>query len=131
MYGCEHNVTGSAHIDYFYLFVQAVIREEKFDKKQVKIKDEKVHSYALEELKTLPGYWKSVEPQATWPGTFFGFFPKGLNERHRENILDGEVRIPLKERLGAKLEDKKLPYVKKCACNMHRPGNNMRDTTCM
>ena len=107
-YVCEHNVTGSTHINYFYLFIQAVVREESFDKKQAKIKNEKVQSKALEELKTLPGNWKSVKPQETWPGTFFGFFPNGLNERHREELLNGEVRIPLIERLEAKLEGKKI-----------------------
>ncbi len=105
----EHKVTGTSHIEYFYLFVQAVVGEESSDT-QLKIKDEKVHSKALEELKTLPGNWKSVEPQKTWQGTFFGFFPKGMQlmtEREREKILNGEVRMPLKERLEVKLDDKK------------------------
>ena len=81
------------HIEYFYLFVQ----EESG-------KNRNVHSQALEELKTLPGDWKSVEPQATWPRTFFGFFPNGtqeINEREREKTLNGEVRMPLIERLEA------------------------------
>ena len=106
----EHDDIGSTHIEYFYLFVQAVVREGSSDTKQVNIKEEKVHSKALEELKKLPGNWKSVEPQETWPGTFFGFFPKEMQpmtERKREKILNGEVRMPLIERLGAKLDDKK------------------------
>ncbi len=74
----EHNTIGSTHIEYFYLFVQAVVREESSDTKQRTIKDEKVHIEALAALKTLPGDWEAVEPQTTWPGTFFGFFPKKM-----------------------------------------------------
>ena len=106
----EQDTTGSTHIEYFYLFVQAVIREERSDT-QLKIKDEKVQSEALEELETLPGYWEAMKPKKTWPGTIFGFFPKGMQpmtERDREELLNGEVRIPLIERLEAKLKDKKL-----------------------
>ena len=79
-------IIGSTHIEYFYLFVQAVVREESSDTKQLKINDEKVHSKALEELNKLPGNWKSVKPQETWSGTFFGFFSKGnaTNDRTRE-----------------------------------------------
>ena len=106
----KNNAIARTHIEYFYLFVQAVVREKSSDTKQLKINDEKVHSEVLEELKTLPGNWEAVESR-TWPGTFFGFFPKGIqlmNERERERILNGEVRMPLIERLGAKLESKKL-----------------------
>ncbi len=70
-----------------------------------------MHIEALAVLKTLPGDWEAVEPQTTWPGTFFGFFPKKMQpmtEREREKILNGEVRMPLIERLGAKLEEMKL-----------------------
>ena len=66
-------------------------------------------------LKTLPGDWEAVEPQTTWPGTFFGFFPKKLQpitEREREKILNGEVRMPLIQRLEAKLEEMKLNDLK-------------------
>ena len=61
---------------------------------------------AMDVLKDLPGEWRSVEPQDTWLGTFFGFFPKGmrvLSEREREKRLNGEVRKPLIEKLQAKL----------------------------
>ncbi len=64
-----------------------------------------MHSGALEELKTLPGDWKSVEPQETWLGIFFGFKTQEMTKREREKILNGEVRIPLIERLEAKLKD--------------------------
>ncbi len=107
----ENDVTGNNHIEYFYLFVQAVIDEQRFFEKQINGNYVNVHSDALEELKTLPGDWEAVEPQTTWPGTFFGFFPKGMQpmtEREREALLNGEVRIPLIERLEAKLKDKKL-----------------------
>ena len=69
-----------------------------------------VHSEASKELETLPGNWKSVysvadacKPRTTWPGTFFSYFPKGLTERERETILNTEVRMPLIEKLEAKL----------------------------
>ncbi len=98
----ENDAAGNTHIGYFYLFVQAVI-----DGKCLQIiGDIDVYSKALEELKQLPGDWKCVKPRTTWPGTFFGLFPKGMqemNEREREKILNGEVRMPLIERLEAKL----------------------------
>ena len=53
-------------------------------------------------LKTLPGDWRRVEPQETWPDTFFGHFPKTLfdrSEREREKRLNREVRFPLKKEL--------------------------------
>ena len=99
----ENDAAGNTHIECFYLFVQAVLDGEIF---QINDKDVNVHSGALEELKTLLGDWKSVEPRATWPGKFFGYFPKGMQpmtEREREKILNGEVRMPLIKRLEAKL----------------------------
>ena len=102
--GYENDVTGNNHIEYFYLFVQAVIDGQRFFEKQINGNYVNVHSDALEELKTLPGDWKSVEPQTTWPGTFFGFKMQEMNEREREKILNGEVRMPLIERLEAKLK---------------------------
>ncbi len=101
----ENDVTGNNHIEFFYLFVQAVLDGEKFIKKKIYGKDVNVHSGALEELKTLPGDWKSVEPQETWLGICFGFKTQEMTEREREKILNGEVRIPLIERLEAKLKD--------------------------
>ncbi len=50
---------------------QAVVREESFDNKLIKIKNEKVQSKALEE--GLPGK-KSVKPPRNMLGTFFTFF---------------------------------------------------------
>ena len=88
------------HIKHFYLFVQALNGKES-------ILDEGIHKEALEILKTLPGDWKPVEPQQTWQGTFFGFFPKKTpvqtTERVREKQLNGEVRIPLITTLKEKL----------------------------
>ena len=76
----EHNTIRSTHIEYFYLFVQAVVREESSGTKQHTIKDEKVHIEALAVLKTLPGDWEAVEPQTTWPGTFLAFFQRKCNQ---------------------------------------------------
>ncbi len=78
MYGCEHNVTGSTHIDYFYLFVQAVIREEKFDKKQVKIKDEKVHSLRFRRAQNTTGLLEISGTSSNMAGNIFWFFSKGI-----------------------------------------------------
>ena len=97
---------GNAHIEYFYLFVQAKTNEECFVKKEINGKVINVQDMAIRELKDLPGEWRSVEPQDTWLGTFFGFYPKGmreLSEREREKRLNGEVRKPLIEKLQAKL----------------------------
>ncbi len=94
------------HIECFYLFVQGVFDGKNFVKKQINSKDVNVHSGASEELETLPGNWKSVYSVAdatTWPATFFSYFPKGLTERERETILNTEVRMPLIEKLEAKL----------------------------
>ncbi len=97
---------GNTHIEYFYLFVQAIIGEESFLEKQIGDKDICIHAMAFDVLKTLPGDWKSVEPQKTWQGTFFGLFEKetpGMTEREREKLLNGEVRIPLIKKLEDKL----------------------------
>ncbi len=97
------------HIEHFYLFVQALNGKES-------ILDKGIHTKALEILKTLPGDWKSIEPQKTWLGTFFGFFPKKTSEtteREREKQLNGEVRIPLIAKLKEKLASNDLkPTVK-------------------
>ncbi len=98
----ENDAAEDTHIEYFYLFVKGILEEERFIEKTINGNDVNVHSDALEELKTLPGDWKSVEPQTTWPGTFFGFKMQEMNEREREKILNGEVRMPLIERLEAK-----------------------------
>ena len=78
-----HNVE-DLHINLFYIMIY---------KKVDKMLD------ILTVLKTLPGDWRKVEPQVTWPDTFFGLFPKETPlemEREREERLNREVRIPLK-----------------------------------
>ena len=72
------------HIDLFYITIY---------------KDTDKELDILSVLKTLPGDWRKVEPQKTWPDTFFGHFPKKTHlemEREREERLNREVRIPLK-----------------------------------
>ena len=95
----------NAHIEYFYLFVQAEINKECFVKKDINQTTVNVQDMAIKELKDLPGKWKSVEPQKTWLGTIFGFYPKGLSfsEREREKSLNEEVRKPLRDKLEAQL----------------------------
>ena len=61
-----------------------------------------VHSF----LKILPGNWKKVEPNDTWPDTFLGYFPKSpfdKTEREREARLNREVRLPLMKMLEDEL----------------------------
>ena len=91
---------GNAPIEYFYLFVQA-------ESSGVHLNDKDLpKDMAINVLKDLPGEWRSVEPQDTWPGTFFGFYPKGmrvLTEREREKKLNEEVRKPLMDKLEAQL----------------------------
>lgn len=51
-------------------------------------------------LSQLPGDWKSVTPEETWPLTFIGYFPKKScfeSEREREWRLNVQVRLPLKQ----------------------------------
>ena len=102
-----HDLVENTHIECFYLFVQGVFNKDNFVEKEINRKDVNVHSEALEELETLPGNWKSVtgtgNPRITWPGIFFSYFPKCLTEREREIILNAQVRMPLIERLEAKL----------------------------
>ena len=72
------------HIDHFYITIYKDVDKE-LD--------------ILSVLKTLPGDWRKVVPQETWPDTFFGHFPKETHlemEREREERLNREVRIPLK-----------------------------------
>ena len=72
------------HIDLFYITIY---------------KDTDKELDILPVLKTLPGDWRKVEPQKTWPDMFFGHFPKETHlemEREREERLNREVRIPLK-----------------------------------
>ena len=79
-----HNVHDS-HINLFYIMIQ---KEDKDTVLEI-----------LTTLETLPGDWRKVEPQKTWPDTFFGLFPKKTPlemEREREKRLNREVRIPLK-----------------------------------
>ncbi len=55
------------------------------------------------------GDWRAVEPEAAWPYTFIGYFPKLKpfeTERERESRLNQEVRMPFKEYLGSLLDPK-------------------------
>ena len=90
------------HIDYFYLFVHAKQGEQPYTVAQIKQEsaDKPCTQYnicdmALLILKNLPGEWRQVEPRKTWPGTFFGYFPRQMSERERESRLNEDVRIPL------------------------------------
>ena len=97
---------GDAHIDYFYLHVQAKIADQCFililhEGKAIDIPD-----MAIRKLEDLPGEWRRAEPQDIWPETLVGFYPKGfsqLNEREREEKLNMEVRQPLIESLEEQL----------------------------
>ena len=85
------STTQNPHQDFFYLTV-------RFKDGQ----DADIYSV----LKTLPGEWRKVEPQTTWPRTFFGYFPKSpfdKSEREREARLNREVRLPLMKSLEEKL----------------------------
>ena len=90
---CTQNAQDS-HINLFYITVQKENTDKVID--------------ILTILETLPGDWRKVEPQETWPDTFFGYFPKMYlleTERVREERLNREVRVPLKRDLEQKLED--------------------------
>ena len=94
---CTHNAQ-DPHINLFYITVQ----KENTDKVL----------NILTALEVLPGDWKKVEPQETWPDTFFGYFPKRYlfeTERMREERLNREVRVPLKYYLEKQLEDPSKP----------------------
>ena len=81
-------VDQESHINLFYITVQKDNTDKVLD--------------ILTALKVLPGDWKKVEPQETWPDTFFGYFPKIFlfeTERMREERLNREVRVPLKQNL--------------------------------
>ncbi len=104
----EPIVPENAHIEYFYLFVQATDHDasESFVEKTFGDNNVDIHARALTVLNRLPGNWQSVTPELTWRGTFFGFFPKGMQamtEREREKLLNGEVRLPLINRLEKQL----------------------------
>ena len=133
----ENTYNENAHIDYFYLFVQAKINEECFVKKDIDGEHINVHDMALKELKALPGpgEWRTLQPQHTWLGMFFGFYPKGmrvLTEREREKRLNGEVRKPLIKKLMAKLKhikgDIKVQVILTRACKFLLNDSPM-DTT--
>ncbi len=102
-YSFRQNKPGNAHIEYFYLFAQATIGPESFVEQNICGKNVNIHTEALTVLKELPGDWKSVEPEATWQGTFFGFYPKAMTERARERLLNSKVRLPLINTLEERL----------------------------
>ena len=88
-------------IEHFFFFVQVIDGQRCLVNPLVDF-----HTKALEVLKTLPGDWKPLKPQKTWQGTFFGLFPKEtptMTERDREKLLNGEVRLPLIEKLEVEL----------------------------
>ncbi len=77
------------HLDYFYLMITQQITSTMV-----------LPAYII--LATLiPGNWKAVGPEATWPLTFIGHFTKKPfeTEREREFRLNQEVRMPFKEYL--------------------------------
>ncbi len=77
------------HLDYFYLMITQYVPST------VALPS----SIILATL--IPGNWKAVEPEATWPLTFIGHFPpKNFEtEREREWRLNQEVRMPFKQYL--------------------------------
>ena len=87
----QASIAQSPHQDFFYLTVRFKDR-----------RDADIYSV----LKTLPGEWRKVEPQTTWPRTFIGHFPRSpfdKSEREREARLNREVRLPLMKSLEEKL----------------------------
>ncbi len=88
------NVLTSQHLDYFYLLITGRIPSVKVDMDVPFM------------LSQYPGDWKAVEPQATWPLMFIGYFPKMKpfeTEREREFRLNQEVREPLKDAMAGLL----------------------------
>ncbi len=80
------NVLTSQHLDYFYILITG----------RIPVKVDMDVPFMLAQY---PGDWKAVEPQATWPLMFIGYFPKMKpfeTEREREFRLNQEVREPLK-----------------------------------
>ena len=81
-------VDQESHFNLFYITVQKDNTDKVLD--------------ILTALEVLPGDWRKVEPQETWPDTFLGYFPKKYlfeTERMREERLNREVRVPLKQNL--------------------------------
>ena len=94
-----YNNHGNNQIDYFYLFVKADQDGILYNKMEVLSQDKPTKCIGIDDmalliLKDLPGEWRLVESRETWPGTFFGFFPKQMSERERESRLNEDVRIP-------------------------------------
>ncbi len=87
-------IINNEHLDYFYLMIKQRISPE------VALPS----SFILAPL--IPGYWRVVESEDTWPHTFIGHFPKKPfeTEREREWRLNQEVRMPFKQRMGSVLQ---------------------------
>ncbi len=111
----EPNDPGNAHIEYFYLFVQATIGKESFVEKGKNID---IQTMALTVLKQLPGDWKS----RNMARSIFVFFPKGMQamtEREQEKLLNGEVRLPLIKQL----EEQLLPVTERGGLKPKSPSD--------
>ena len=90
--------SGDAHIDYFYLHLQAEIAGQCFFQASHEGKAIDIPDMAIRKLKDLPGKWERVEPRDIWPNVIIGFYPRGfseLSEREQEEKLNCEVRKPL------------------------------------
>lgn len=102
---CSMQNVQDSHINLFYIMVQK--------------ENEGIYLDIFSELKPLPGDWRQVEPQETWPDTFLGYFPK-MNifetEREREVRLNREVRIRLKGNLEQKVKPTKVHVLLARAC---------------
>ena len=77
------------HLDYFYLMITQYVPSTVALPSSIIL------------AKLIPGNWKAVKPEATWPLTFIGNFPKKIfeTEREREWRLNQEVRMPFKQYL--------------------------------
>ncbi len=89
-------IISNEHLDYFYLMIKQRISPE------VTLPS----SFIL--APHIPGDWRVVEPEDTWPHTFIGYFPKKPfeTEREREWRLNHEVRLAFKKKLGGLLSQK-------------------------
>ena len=90
-------IISNEHLDYFYLMIKQRVSP------QVTLNNIP-SSFILAPL--IPGDWRVVEPEATWPHTFIGYFPKKPfeTERERERRLHQEVRLAFKKKLGGMIQ---------------------------
>ncbi len=87
-------IISNEHLDYFYLMIKQRISPHVV----------LPSSFIIALL--IPGNWRAVEPEATWPHTFIGHFPKKPfeTEREREWRLNQQVRMPFKKTLGGMIQ---------------------------